>query len=457
MSRLRPLFLGDIGAGDLIRLAREGHFEFTPATEKHPSGLSYMEGFNAALAYWSMPYRGRTGRMIRFVLTVRHSDLAAEPRVVGILELGDEAPFCSWRDNLIGLSMLATERWFGAAQHRAIGAEERLRRVRGTLRPLETGPNLASLTAREILSRKAEIESLAAGRSTVRDHELSQLFDRRRAIYALRLALGETALHQISSGSPYTPETRRMLAEGTRALRDLMVPRLHMEVTVCGAIPPFSEVLGGKLVVAQFANPQVIQAISTPLGDLISRTFFPDALSEEIFSPGMTAITTKGLYAGHSPLYNRATVPGTESHLVLRKIADTAGQTSTLMSRATANAARKLVASIEDAGERKVSNVYGSGGAKRHRILEVAARQAGVSMELVNAGIRRPVYGLGFVNNPEAVAWAKDAPDWRIDRSETETQYVTRAVSEWRKRWVDKALARLQGRDVLQGLPSELI
>lgn len=456
--RLRPLFLGDAAVRDLVRLAREGEFELVSAHEKHPSGLSYMEGFSAALRYWSMPYRGRTGRMIRYVLTVRHFELAPDPKIVGILELGDEAPFCSWRDDLIGLSPRATEDWFLEGNpNRALIAAERLRRIRSTLRPLDSGIDFATLPAIDVVRRQSEVEALAAGRSTVQDHQLDVLFDRRRAIYALRLALGEYALSEISSGAKYSEKLRKQLLHGARALRDLLVPRLHMEVTVCGALPPFSEVLGGKLVVSQFAHPSVIEAVSTPLGELIGRTFYSEVLAEEISSPGMIAITTKGLYAGHSPLYNRSSVPALTEPLVIKRIAETAGQSSTLMSRATADAAREYLAASEKGEDRKVSNIYGSGGAKRHRILEVAARQAGLSADMVNAGIRRPVYGVAFVGNSAQVAWEGAAPDWSINRREAATEYVHRAVDLWRRRWLVKAGSRLVGKDVVPGLITEVI
>lgn len=457
-ERLAQVFLEDMSASNLGTLAREGTFELASAEERHPSGVPYTEAFSAALKYWTMPYRGRTGRMIRFVLTVRHNAITPIPKVVGILELGDEAPFCSWRDELIGLSLRVTEDWLvGTDPERALTAEARLRRVRGALRPLGSGLDLSTLKASEIFERRNEVEALAAGRSTVMDDEHDVLFDRRRAIYALRLALGEIALRTIGLGEEYSSDVRRMLSQGTRALRDLMVPRLHMEVTVCGALPPFSEALGGKLVVAQFAHPSVIEAVRTPLGDLIGRTFYADRLSEEISSPGMIAITTKGLYQGHSPLYNRSAVPGTVRPIVIKKIAETAGQTSTLMSRSTVVAARNLLASIEHDDVRRVSNMYGSGGAKRHRVLEVAAREAGISPDLVNAGIRRPVYGTAFVQNADEIAWHNAGANWIIDRSDKPSGYMARAVALWRKRWLASAEGRLSEKDLIPGLLSEMV
>lgn len=454
LRRVTPLFLPAIAAQDLLRLAQEGHFELLSVKDVHPSGIPYSEGFSAALRYWTMPYRGRTGRMVRFVLTVSHKDISPGPVIVGILEMGDEAPFCTWRDDLIGLSVEATLNWLSEdpASRGAIAAK-RLRRIRKSLKPLESGQSLADIPAAEVISSEKTILRLAAGRSSVGDDDVDLLHTRRRAIYGLRLAYGEAALARVSTGEPIEGATRQWLLNGIRALRDLLVPRLHMEVTVCGAVPPFSQLLGGKLMVAQFAHPSVIDAAQTPLGELVSRTFEVDTLSAEITSPGMIATTTKGLYSGHSPLYNRGVIPGDLGDIRLRKVAETRGHTSTLLSRATANAARQLAARNIDNGERRVSQLYGSGGAKRHRMLEMAAQQIGLSTDLINAGIRRPVYGAAFVSNPEQVAWENSEPAWTIRRTEKASDYMQRAVDGWRLRWLPKATARFPP---AQSFPSSL-
>lgn len=444
LHRVAPLFLPSIDGESLLRLVREGRFDLVSAKEVHPSGVPYSEGFAAALRYWSMPYRGRTGRMVRFVLTVSHEDISPNPVIVGILELGDEAPFCTWRDDLIGLSMEATLRWL-AQDPTALSAiaANRLRRIRRALKPLESGQSLAKVPATDIIASEKTLLKLAAGRSSVDDNEVDLLHARRRAIYGLRLAYGEAALSRVSAGEPFEGVTRRWLLNGIRALRDLLVPRLHMEVTVCGAIPPFTHALGGKLMVAQFAHPFVIEAAQTPLGELVSRTFEVEILSAEITSPGMIATTTKGLYSGHSPLYNRSLIPGDSTAIRLRKIAETRGHTSTLLSKATATAARMLAASGVDNGARRVSQLYGSGGAKRHRMLELAAQHIGLSTDLINAGIRRPVYGAAFVSNPGQISWENAEPDWIIRRTEEAGDYMQRAVDGWRGRWLAKRAARL--------------
>lgn len=442
--RIAPLFLSSINGPNLLRLVREGQFELVTAKDNHPSGIPYGEGFTAALRYWSMPYRGRTGRMARFILTVRHETIAPNPVIVGILELGDEAPFCTWRDNLIGLSTEATLHWLShETANRSTIAATRLRRIRRALKPLESGQNLSKVPALEIINAEKAYLKLAAGRSSVDDSEVDLLDDRRRAIYGLRLAYGEAALDRVSDGEPVEGVTRRWLINGIRALRDLLVPRLHMEVTVCGAIPPFSQVLGGKLIVAQFAHPYIIDAAQTPLGELISRTFELEAISAEITSPGMIATTTKGLYSGHSPLYNRSLIPGDSAPISLRKIAETRGHTSTLLSKATAAAAKQLAAASADHRERRVSQLYGSGGAKRHRMLETAAQQIGLSKDLINAGIRRPVYGAVYVTNAVEVAWENAKPAWVIRRDDRPSEYMQRAVEAWRNRWLPKAATRL--------------
>lgn len=457
-QRLGALFLSETRPDDLIRLGHEGEFVLRSAKDMHPSGLSYSDGFAAAMRYWSMPYRGRTGRTRRFVLTVEHGEFAPQPAIVGILELGDEAPFCSWRDNLIGLSLPAAEKWlFGAPEFRGALAKQRLRRIRRALRPVDVGLDLAGLSASDVLAMAPKVSELAAGRSSVEDHQEEVLDSRRRAIYGLRLATGEAAFEIAERGGEWTSEARSMFAQGVRALHDTLVPRFHMEVTVCGAVPPFSYALGGKLLVAMFAHPEVNASVKTPLGHLLARTFYVEQIEDELSSPGMTAVTTKGLYSEHSPLYTRSSMPGLDSPVQLRKIAETQGNTSTLLSRGTADAARKLIAYGAKNGERVVSRLYGSGGAKRHRALEVAAQQAGVDSRLINAGIKRPVYGASLVENAGEVAWAAAEPIWRIRSGETAGSYVDRAVSAWRERWLPKAASRLQSEELLPGLFASML
>jgi hypothetical protein len=348
LSRVQPMFAPDLDGEQLAQILAEGSFELIPASALHPSGIPYAEAFSAALRYWTMPYRCRTGRMRRFVLTASHETLGLHPIVAGILELGDEAPFCTWRDDLLGLSVASLLQWIALdPKKNARLAAKRLRSIRKCLRPTSRGRDMATLSYKEILARRRRIEARSRGRSIGGSEDGGELLkDRKRLIYALRLAQGEFALTEIAEGKRELDILDSDLGAGVRALHDIFLPRLHMEATVCGAVPPFAEAYGGKLLTSFLSHPYVIAA---PLG--------------------MLCLTTKGLYAGHAALYNRARAPGRNAPIRMEHLANTEGTTTTLLSTRTMQLARKV---LDATAEKRVSMIYGTGGAKRHRSIEAA-------------------------------------------------------------------------------------
>jgi len=378
LSRVQPMFAPDLDGEQLAQILAEGSFELIPASALHPSGIPYAEAFSAALRYWTMPYRGRTGRMRRFVLTASHETLGLHPIVAGILELGDEAPFCTWRDDLLGLSVASLLQWIALdPKKNARLAAKRLRSIRKCLRPTSRGRDMATLSYKEILARRRRIEARSRGRSIGGSEDGGELLkDRKRLIYALRLAQGEFALTEIAEGKRELDILDSDLGAGVRALHDIFLPRLHMEATVCGAVPPFAEAYGGKLLTSFLSHPYVIAAPLDSESALISWSFDLKRLAQIMPTHGMLCLTTKGLYAGHAALYNRARAPGRNAPIRMEHLANTEGTTTTLLSTRTMQLARKV---LDATAEKRVSMIYGTGGAKRHRSIEAALTLCGVT------------------------------------------------------------------------------
>lgn len=453
--RVKPLFAPEIDGEEFAAVLREAEFVLQSATSEHPSGVSYQEAFAAALRHWSMPYRGRSGRMKRFVLTARHPLLGAHPVVAAILELGDEAPFCSWRDDLLGLSGKAFLAWIERKPREARKeVADRMRAMRACLRPTSMGLSLSSATARDVVAQRAAIEQAAHGRSLVLDQQHDLLKDRKRLAYGLRLARGEYALARSVSTTPLPADDQDLMA-GVRAVHDLLLPRTHLEATVCGAVPPFSAALGGKLVVAFLSHPDVVSSTIGGESELLGWSFDHERLRSLLPSHGMLCVTTKGLYANHAAIYTRSELPGLAAPLRMKHLANTVGITTTLVSDRTTRYARMLLET--QAGDRtRVSSVYGSGGAKRHRAIHAATLAVGLPPRIAFAGIRRPVYGVKFVTNPESVCWLNEVPEWLICREEDPTGFCQRAVSLWRRRWLDRAIARIHDYALVPSLPRML-
>ncbi len=306
LNRVTPFFLNDIDGASLVRIIKEGHFSLVKASEIHPSGIPYSEAFSAALRYWSMPYRGRTGRSRRFLLTCTHALTNNIPVIAGILEMGDEAPFCSWRDDLLGITTEKLLNWIESSpnpREKIISVSETFKAYRDALIPTSDGIDFSTLSALNICNQKSEFESRAAGRSLdLGAEDLVNLKDQKRLTYALRLARGEIALNNALE-MPLKSVVKE-LSHGVRAIHDIVLPRLHMEVSICGAIPPFSEALGGKLMVNFFSHPYILSSPSESLGTLLSWSFDEKKLKNLVPNYGLLAVTTKGLYAGHSSIYN---------------------------------------------------------------------------------------------------------------------------------------------------------
>jgi hypothetical protein len=391
--------------------------------------------FRLGVRTWSMPYRGREGRSRRFVAMIQTVDGHVP---VGILEVGDDAPVSRLRDELLGLTAPTASAWIQSNERPRETAEiaaDHLAAIRRTLLPID--PVKGDASCGEILSRSDYWAERARGRSV---GPADRLFEKKRIIYMLRLAQGESSLRAFAHGDEDALFSREF-REGVRALHDLVVPRVHLEATICGALPPFGEVLGGKLVAALMAHPAVR---SIPLGgrSTILREVFNIAALEAILpAHGLLCITTKGLYSRHSAQYHGVVFPGQDDARVkLRKIGETEGATTALFSNEVGQIALRVHQGGFDSG--RVARVYGAGGAKRHRILMSVAADMGIPGALLNAGIRRPVYGALLARNATEVIWAGKGPEWLISQ-DAATAYEQAVHSHWCSRWEPIAVRRL--------------
>jgi hypothetical protein len=435
LRRIEPMIAPDTDAEELGRFMGEGRFWLEPVAATHPSGVDYSAAFAVALRSWTMPYRGRSGRSRRFVV-VGDAPWSTAPTVVGLVEVGDEAPYSTERDELLVLQPAAFHEWFcGLPKRDAIAGRVAsvFRGLREAVLPVEGFPVPRDLG--DVLAAEDDIQLRSSGRSQSHVGHT----EKKRLAYVLRLAHGERFFADLSAGI-IPPPNDPSLREGVRALHDLTVPRVHMEATICGALPPFSAALGGKLVVSFLAHPDIVASTKGSPGEIVRSVFDVERIGGLLPVTGMLALTTKGLYPGHSALYNRASVPGVDGTAVpLRKLGETRGESTMLVKERTARLAQRVAEGARETG--RVALVYGTGGSKRMRFLESAAVECGLSQRIVHAGIKRPVYGVRFVGNVPDVIWRGADPDWLVDPSISAAEYSRRATELWRSRWGERSAA----------------
>lgn len=402
--------------------------------EDAASSRDAADAFRSGVSTWSMPYRGREGRARRLVL-FGESSQARVP--LGLLEVGDDAPLSTHRDALLGFARdsddLAVPDFCTAAELR-----DRFRSVRQALRQVDTRW-MPSASVEALLPHLESIRAESKGRN---GHQ-NDLSRRKSLAYLSRLAAAEAAALGLRGSQA------KWVKGGLRSLRDLTVPRIHTEATICGALPPFGAYLVGKLVAMMFAHPSVRAITDRPVGVITSAVFDAEKVTAIVPHTGVLLVTTKGLWPGHSAQYNRVTVPGNDGFLPLRHVGDTRGLTASHLSDRTMRLATQLQSQLNP--DRAISRVYGSGGGKRQRTIETSATSLGLPRVLTHAAIERPVYALSLAGNLERAAVLAEQPDWDAspyqpawagDHRDAAKEYETRVLGDWSQRWLPVAERR---------------
>jgi hypothetical protein len=227
--------------------------------------------------------------------------------------------------------------------------------------------------------------------------------------------------------------------DGLKVLRDLTVPRINAEMVICGALPPFGNLLVGKLVASMGCHPKIRKFVDREFGIITSNLFDVNKLKYLLPNSGTLLLTTKGLYPGQSSQYNGVFYSNRNlENYKLKKIGDTLGQTTSHISSLTVKYANKV---LENNLERSVSKTFGSGGGKRQRIISETLRYIGLPVELSHAYISRPIYAFSLVKNLDRVILFNENPEWVLDAYDQvleNEEYEKITFLLWIKNWYDK-------------------
>ncbi len=431
----------------VTQLISEGAFELREAEDSHPSGVLYGDVFAAARRYWTMPHRDREGRNRRYVLTVTHPS-QRWPLPAGILEVGDPSMLARDRDAALGLTAPTFNEWLATpakARDRLTGLEARLLGLHGALKPIP-GVRISRSSYENQFDSIPSLEHDALGRSKSEEDHTTK----KRKAYLARLLRSLRAVAAWRAGSePQSGDTSAVV----RAVRDLTVPRVTLELTLCGALPPFSRALVGKLVVAFAGDPRIRGICSSEPGQIMASVFEVAKLQEHLPTDGAILLTTKGLFPHHSAQYTRAELPREHSDLrvQMRKIGMTTGITASLMSKRTYRLARAFLALPFQ--RRTVAGIFGSGGSKRQRRIEAAVISLGLPEAIIHPRLQRPVYAAELALNLRDVCILNERPRFSVSTSGARS-YAREAQELWRSHWLPTARRRLTegDRDVITGV-----
>ena len=397
------------------KFVRSGIFELVRVDPKNEKDSRV---FRTGVTTWSMPYRGREGRSSRYVLKVIKDGITIP---CGIIEIGDDAPHSPLRDQAIGFRLPPQDSPLNPY------LKDRLNALRLCMRSedLPVNPKM------ELSELNLRWQELNLDNFSALDPKLRKRMNYLNRIYKGELALSDQALWNSAD-----------ISAAIRAIKDVTLNRVHTEVVICGALPPFGPLLVGKLTAMMMNHPQIRESLNRDIGTLLQDTFEFKKLENWLPRFGPLLVTTKGLFPQHSSQYNRVRIPSHSGYIPLKKLGNTVGQTMSNISDLSMKYATEINSRL---GGQGISRDYGSGGSKRQRILQRAAQTIGLDPAMLYADISKPVYGHSLVANPQEVVLGGFSPKW-VDSSgnfQSDSEYEAAAQSLWRKQWSSTIVKRL--------------
>ena len=214
-----------------------------------------------------------------------------------------------------------------------------------------------------------------------------------------------------------------------------------LDISVCGAIPPYSPLLGGKLVAMMLTSPAVIQAYAEAYRASPSIIASAMAGRPVIREPHLVLLTTSSLYGDPLNQYTRAAVParevgGTSAESVrYKELGKTLGQGSRHISDESVEEAELFLA--QQADGHRVNSIFGEGVNPRLRKIRGALDLCGFrSDHILEHGSPRVLYGVALASNFQAVLLGRtNQPEYILPQPDAAG--VTARIAEyWRKRWL---------------------
>ena len=249
-------------------------------------------------------------------------------------------------------------------------------------------------------------------------------------------------------------------AQGRRAIRSF-VRRLKSEVigseiadiSVCGAVAPYSHLLGGKLVAMLAASPVVLTAYRERYSNSPSEIASALAGEPVIRGSDLAALTTTSLYGVGSSQYNRISVPGhvlgvEGPGLRYQLLGRSESYGTSQFSEPTVSSLVTLVQQTR--GGQRVNSIFGEGASPRLRKVRGGLDLLGVpANQLLRHGRQRLVYGVSLVENTfEFLVGLDSRPRYLLDRDHDAE--VTQGIIQW---WSDRWLRpRINSDDVLRAV-----
>lgn len=244
-----------------------------------------------------------------------------------------------------------------------------------------------------------------------------------------------------------SPEPRQALQSLLRRAKSERVGVAMADISVCGAIAPYTALLGGKLVAMMMASPEIIVAYKKRYARAESIIASSMAGRPVIRPQELVLLGTTSLYGAEPTQYTRVHIPcekvgwkagGSVRYELLGR---TEGYGTSQFSSQTVDAISVLLSQKE--GGQRVHSIFGEGVSPRLRKIRDGINSLGLNSDyLLEHGSPRLVYGIALARNfREYLLGTNAKPDYYFSRKNPR-ETTEKIATWWASRWLLKRIER---------------
>lgn len=480
--------LAGIGENDNISVAIRPVLQLVSLDDRDPdSGLKLQDIWRYARLQWSIPYQQTPGRNLHYLI---RDEAGPGSPVIGIAALGNAILGLSQRDDALGWSSASLARRLASAtsgqrrklarhlvdfmraeRERIYSADLGIRRLRpetAVRRLLDT--ERAADSARRVDLKRAGDDRTAEYRLIRDAHDLvehgraddvdwtavarTQLYRRKRAA---NLADTIRTLAVFDDAGIYdhaeqllnlikTEDGHRAVETTMRRIKQQAVAENVMEIITCGAVAPYNQILGGKLVAMLMTGPQVVRDVTARYDGKVSLIASGMAGRPIRRRPALSVLTTSSLYALGSAQYNRVRIPGGiaggdgEIRYDRVGITDSFG---TVQFASDTIESLLAVARLVNSKQRLVNNLFGEGTSPKLRSLRMGLDGLGLHPDAyLRHHSPRLLYAVPLATNALDVLLGLTRRPKYILSTKRGAHTSDQIAAYWFQRWAKARLAR---------------
>ena len=212
------------------------------------------------------------------------------------------------------------------------------------------------------------------------------------------------------------------------------------DIMVCGAVPPYGALVGGKLVSALAVSPEIISAYRRRYANSPSLIASKMAGRRIVRDPELVLFGTTSLYGVTSSQYNRLKIPcellggGQGEYIRFQKV----GHTKTF---GTSHFSERTVSSLvtlsrQSTGGLRVNSIFGEGVSPKFRKIREGLDRLGVPSDvLLHHERKRIVYMIPVVKNFSDYLTGFDDTPHPLVPTDDPTTVTGKIIRWWMERW----------------------